>query len=52
MKKIDKRHRPQPSKKLELQRETIRRLDAIALADIRGAAMDSFPTVPTRDDFI
>jgi hypothetical protein len=47
MKKIDTRNRPQPSKKLELQRETIRRLDALELASIRGAG-GSWP-IPTRD---
>jgi hypothetical protein len=37
MKKIDKRNRPQQqSKKLELQRETIRRLDAPELESARG----------------
>jgi hypothetical protein len=50
MKKIDTRHRPQPPK-LELHRETMRRLDALALAHVRGAATQSWP-LPTRDDEI
>ena len=48
MKKIEKRNRPQQqSKKLELQRETIRRLDAPELESARGGG-----EISTRDDFI
>lgn len=49
MKKIDKSNRSQPSKKLQLQRETIRRLETPELTSIRGGAMQSWPTF-TRDD--
>lgn len=51
MKKIDKANRPQPSKKLQLQRETVRRLETPELANIRGGASvpQTYPTF-TRDD--
>ena len=44
MKKIDKPNRPQQSKKLELQRETLRRLDAPELASARGGIAAGYTT--------
>lgn len=47
MKKIDKPNRPQPSRKLQLRRETLRRLETAELASIRGGAEagDGWPTI-------
>jgi hypothetical protein len=52
MKKIDERNRPQPSKKLELRLETLRRLATAELTSARGGAAESgdgWPTI-TRGD--
>jgi hypothetical protein len=53
MKKIDTPHRPRPSQKLTLQRETLRHLATTELARIRGGTNDvsqpCFPTI-TRDE--
>ena len=52
MKKIDKRNRPQPSKKLELRLETLRRLGTAELTDVRGGVGETghgWPTI-TRPD--
>jgi hypothetical protein len=52
MKKIDKPNRPQPSKKLELRLETLRRLDTAELTSAHGGAVEirrGWPTI-TRPD--
>ncbi len=52
MKKLDTSNRSQQSKKLHLQRETIRRLEPAELKRIRGGqSSQSWPTL-TRDDDI
>jgi hypothetical protein len=49
MKKIDKANRPQPSKQLQLQRETIRRLETPELTRVRAGATQSWPTFTKPD---